>query len=250
MSEKSALTPLEAMERDKALLQEQIAAVERRMAKFAEAQRIAAELGFDLVPHADQGNAGAGNPVEPQAAQSIQDTAKGGLTIEALIGHFQTDPRSKFQGLRVQPRQNAESHHRRIIKSLGSVSLSSLKGPDFDRQYREWAQEAAVARGGSGQAMAHGLIQALRRLFNFGATVLEDDQCVRLHVVLRNLRFERVKRREVKPLTAEHISAIIQMAHEMGHHTIALAVAFQVDCRLRQRDVIGEWVPIDEKTSR
>jgi len=35
-------------------------------------------------------------------------------------------------------------------------------------------------------------------------------------------------------------------AHEMGHHSIALAQAFQFECTLRQKDVIGEWVPLNE----
>ena len=32
----------------------------------------------------------------------------------------------------------------------------------------------------------------------------------------------------------------------MGLHSIARAQALQFDCRLKQRDVIGEWVPLSE----
>jgi hypothetical protein len=32
----------------------------------------------------------------------------------------------------------------------------------------------------------------------------------------------------------------------MGWHSIALAQAIQFDCALRQKDVIGEWVPESE----
>ena len=39
---------------------------------------------------------------------------------------------------------------------------------------------------------------------------------------------------------------IIKKAHEESMSSVALAQAFQFDCQLRQKDVIGEWVPIDE----
>jgi hypothetical protein len=48
-------------------------------------------------------------------------------------------------------------------------------------------------------------------------------------------------------LTAEHAQKIINIAHEKGLDSIALAQAFQFDCiTLRQKDVIGEWVPVTE----
>jgi hypothetical protein len=86
-----------------------------------------------------------------------------------------------------------------------------------------------------------------RELAHFGANKLEDGQCVRLSVILRNMRFKQPKARN-SVLTAGQAANIINEAHEKGLHSIALAQAFQFDCTLRQRDVIGEWVPIEEKT--
>lgn len=47
-------------------------------------------------------------------------------------------------------------------------------------------------------------------------------------------------------LTAEYVDLIIEKANEIGLSSIALAQAFQHDCKLRQKDVIGEWVPLSE----
>lgn len=40
--------------------------------------------------------------------------------------------------------------------------------------------------------------------------------------------------------------AVIMKAHEFGWHSIAFAQALQFELLLRQKDVIGEWVPISE----
>jgi hypothetical protein len=54
----------------------------------------------------------------------------------------------------------------------------------------------------------------------------------------------RQPRNEV--LSAEQADAIRAHAHEIGWHSIALAQAFQFELLLRQKDVIGEWVPMSE----
>jgi hypothetical protein len=243
MGEKPALTPREAMEQRKARLREELAALDHDMAELAELERLAAKYG--LVVQAPGGE--LMRPAVLAPTQSQTDIASQGLTVGGLIDKYLTDPKSKFHGKRWQPRQNTESHCRRIKGTLGSVPLAQLKGPDIERQFHEWAAQAATKGRGNGQAMAVSLVNTFRSVANFGATVLEEGECVRLHVVLRNLRFPKVQPREAKPLTPEHIDAIIRTAHEMGAHTIALAVAFQCDCHLHQRDTIGEWVRISEK---
>jgi hypothetical protein len=50
-------------------------------------------------------------------------------------------------------------------------------------------------------------------------------------------------------VSAEQAAAICAEAHRQGKHSIALAQAFQFDCKLRQKDVIGEWVPLAEPGS-
>jgi hypothetical protein len=93
--------------------------------------------------------------------------------------------------------------------------------------------------------MAHALIGMLRTLAGFGATILEDDECERLSSVLHRMRFPVGKPRTER-MTADQAIAIRRVAHEMGRPSIALAQALQFDLMLRQKDVIGEWVPVSE----
>jgi len=75
--------------------------------------------------------------------------------------------------------------------------------------------------------------------------MLEDDDCTKLSAVLSKMRFAMPKPRTER-LTAAQAVAIRAKAHEMGRPSIALAQAFQFECMLRQKDVIGEWVTIRE----
>ncbi len=63
---------------------------------------------------------------------------------------------------------------------------------------------------------------------------------------MSKLRFPGGKPRGVS-VTAEYADVIRTMARErFGWHSMALAQAIQFECTLRQKDVIGEWVPLDE----
>ena len=61
------------------------------------------------------------------------------------------------------------------------------------------------------------------------------------------MRFERPPPisddRRLKPFKAEQI---ITRANEVGMHSIALAQAFQIDCGLKQKDLIGEYLPLSD----
>src|SRR5262249_57748809 len=100
--------------------------------------------------------------------------------------------------------------------------------------HREWIK--------SGVSMAHMLIGLLRTLVNFGATILEDEDCERLSVILHKLRFENHGTRKER-LTAEQVEAIRREAHKAGLHSIALAQALQFECTLPQPDPIRQSPP-------
>ena len=53
-------------------------------------------------------------------------------------------------------------------------------------------------------------------------------------------------RRSTEFLTAAQAIAIRAEAHRRGYPSIALAQAFAYELMLRQKDVIGEWVPVSE----
>src|SRR5581483_5880987 len=99
--------------------------------------------------------------------------------------------------------------------------------------------------GSDGVAMAHALIAMLRMLFSFGAVYLEDADCERLSAGLSKIRFQNTPRR--KPiLMIDQAVEICAEAHVRGWPSLALAQAFQFECAFRQKDVIGEFVPLNE----
>src|SRR6185437_8269934 len=91
--------------------------------------------------------------------------------------------------------------------------------------------------------MGYSLVRMLRGLVTFGSTLLADKDCRELKIHLSDMRFPGPKAREER-LTAEQVTSIRAQAHKVGKPSIALAQALQFGLTLRQKDVIGEWVPI------
>ena len=84
----------------------------------------------------------------------------------------------------------------------------------------------------------------VRILVSFGK-LCEIPQCARVSSVLEEMTFELPKDR-TEFLTAEQAVAIREGARSRGYPSIALAQAFAYELMLRQKDVIGEWVPVYE----
>jgi hypothetical protein len=158
-------------------------------------------------------------------------------TLRSLIGCYQADPDSTYQRVRFRTREHYRSLMLRIDADYGDDLLGSIKARDLLRWHENWTKR--------GVAMAHSVMGMLRTLVNFGAIYLEDPECERLSGVLAKMRFKVAKPRETR-LTAEQANAVRAMAHKMGRPSIALAQAFQFEVMLRQKDVIGEWVPRSE----
>lgn len=199
---------------------------------------------FDKDPTEEEWNYLADTCVSLQ--QEMLVFARGGLpdvvgfdgTLSSLMLHYRTDPDSAFRKLRYHSKCYYETLMGLIEREHGAEPLTELKGRLFRRWHEAWSQ-------GGKYAVAHGKIGMLRTLFSFGASILEDPECVRLKGVMSDLRFQMPKAR-TESLTAEQATAIRAMAHKKGRPSIALAQAFQFELMLRQKDVIGEWVPISE----
>ena len=83
----------------------------------------------------------------------------------------------------------------------------------------------------------------MRLLIGFGASKLEDEDCQRVLGILTGMHFPAPKVRTANPLTAQQVIKLRAKAQELALPNIALAQAIQFECKLRQKDVIGEWVP-------
>ena len=160
-------------------------------------------------------------------------------TLKSLIQCYQADPDSTWHKKRIAVRRSHAMILVRVIEAHGDTLLPDIKARLIMSWHKEWS--------GNGQklSMGHSFVGQLRALFTFGATLLEDPDCERLCGVMHKLRFPMGKPRTER-LTAQHAETIRAKAHEAGWHSMALAQAFQFDLMLRQKDVIGEWVPLEE----
>lgn len=198
-----------------------------------------------------------GHEPTPAEVAEMQDTcrrlqdemlafSRGGLpkvgtyngTLRSLIDCYQTDKLSTYHKLRYHVRVRHDQMLKRIVARHGHEEIADIKARVVIGWHQEWGGETKVAA-------AHAFVGQLRTLFGFGASILEDDECERLCGVMHRLRFPMSKPRTER-LTAEQVIAIRKEAHKQGHPSIALGQAFQFECILRQKDVIGEWVPLTE----
>lgn len=159
-------------------------------------------------------------------------------TLYSLVRCYKTDPDSRYHKIRFKSRVFYNTLCGILLRDHAALDVSEIKARNLLRMHEAWSADGKVPMG-------HAMISMLRTLCTFGSTILENDECTRIGVVLHKMRFKMAKPR-VERLTAEQATAIRAAAHEMGTPMIALAQAFQFECMLRQKDVIGEWVPMDE----
>jgi hypothetical protein len=160
-------------------------------------------------------------------------------TLRELIDLYQTDTDSTYHKKRYAVRVNHDMLLKRIVGKHGTEKIGDIKARLLLAWHKEWSHD------GKKIAIAHAFIGHLRTLFGFGATILEDPDCERLCAVLHKMRFPMPKPRTER-LTADQAIAHMAAAHRRGWNYMALAQALQFELMLRQKDVIGEWVPLAE----
>lgn len=209
-------------------LREAEAAIDRDMASLAEAVELAKKYP-ELFATA----------LAATGLSQSESVTKPPLTVADLIDRYRADERSPFHLLRFRTRENYESLLKRLRRDHGDTRLSDLTGDEIKRLHGEWSA------GGQKTAMAHSLVTMLRILASFGVDFLKAGDAERLSYVLHRMRFSMEKSQRGR-INQDQVDAIIAEAHAQGLPSIALAQALQSDCGLRQRDVIGEWVPMEE----
>lgn len=164
--------------------------------------------------------------------------------MSGLIEVYLNDKDSPFHAMRYVSRRQYQNLLDRLNVSVGDRALAALNFRDF----KNWYEQARWPDGRDGErdmpSMGHRLITIVRIVMNFGAA-MELPDCDRLALVLSKMEFENGRAR-TQELTAEMAQAIIDEANRLGHRSIADAQAFQFELTLRQKDVIGEWVPMSE----
>ena len=160
-------------------------------------------------------------------------------TYRSLINCYQTDPDSTYHKKRYSVRRNHDTLLRRMSQRHGEDEVKETKGRTLLAWHDEWSN------GGTMLATAQAIRGQFRVLFTFGSTILEDPECERMCGVMSKMRFENPPPRE-NHVSAAQADAIRAKARKWGLPSLALAQALQFELTMRQRDVIGEWVPLEE----
>jgi hypothetical protein len=161
-------------------------------------------------------------------------------TVSSLFDHYELHPESPFHQVKYNSQRTYLQSITTLRRAVGSRILAKLTGLDFKRWYDELAKPAKADQRPMTNR-AHKAMTMLRLALDWGI-VLELPQCQRLDAIISKMRFRSPSPR-TSFLTYAQAKTIIEIAHAGGRHSIALAQALQFDLTLRQKDVIGEWIP-------
>lgn len=172
-------------------------------------------------------------------------------TYQGLMDHYMSDPLSDFHECRYFTRKHYRSLCKVMMRTLWknedgieqTVALTPIaetRARHLKTWHRIWSHQLTKL------PMGHACMTMLRTMVGFGVTILEDEQCVRLSTILGQLSFPQGKSR-TSALSAEQVIGIRGLAPKRGFPSIALAQAMQFEFTWRQKDLLGEWVPISEK---
>lgn len=164
-------------------------------------------------------------------------------TIRGLVRRYQIDEASPYKELKHNTARTYGELMDKIERAFGERALSALGIADFRRWY-DVAKKPKKNGGPERVAKACNIMKMLRQLFAYGV-MAELPECERLSKVIEKARFKQPPRNRNK-LTLEHVRAFIPKAVQAGRMSLALATAIQFETGMRQRDVIGEWLPVPQ----
>jgi integrase len=162
-------------------------------------------------------------------------------TVKDLVRRYQVDRASPYQELKHNSRRTYNELMDKIERAFGARVLRALTIADFRRWYDE-AKKPKKPGNPERTYKAQNIMRMTRRLLAYGV-MAEIPECKRLHDVIAHARFKGAPRNRHR-LELDHVRTFIDKAIEQGRLSLALATAIQFETAMRQRDVIGEWVPI------
>ncbi|WP_312016973.1 integrase [Bradyrhizobium jicamae] len=158
-------------------------------------------------------------------------------TFKSLLEIYQTDTESPYRTtIKKHTAQSYAVYLKKMIVHIGNRRIDECDGRDVRRWFRQWQT--------SGLGAARMSLAVLKAAVSFGI-VCRLQGCAEFKTILGVLEFERLPSRKFAP-TAAQIIAARKAAHAAGAPERALAYAIQFETTLRQWDVIGQWVGLDD----
>jgi hypothetical protein len=158
-------------------------------------------------------------------------------TLRSLIACYRTDTLSPFHGVRYSTHRAYQGLLNRLDRDRGETLLATIKFRTLKEWHKDWTAD------GKKVAMGHSMIGMLRTVVSFGTTILESNDCARIGLILHGMRFPQGGARKTW-INAEQATLVRREARAQNRPSVALAQALQFECTLRQKDVIGERVPM------
>ena len=162
-------------------------------------------------------------------------------TLGSLADLFSTDEDSPYQACKWNTQHLYDDGIKIITATVAARAVRALTGLDFNKWHRQWAKPKAAGMAARLHRAKH-TMDLVRRIIGYGVTLGFAD-CARADHILSKMRFQAPLARKSK-MTAAQVVAIRSKAHECGWPSVALATAFQFDLAMRQKDVVGEWLPV------
>jgi len=157
-------------------------------------------------------------------------------TFKTLLEMYQTDSESTYRKVKPHTAQSYSVYLRKMIDHIGARKIDECDGRDVRRWFKQWRE--------SGLGAARMALAVLKAAVSFGV-VCRTRGCAEFQAILREMEFEALPSRTHAP-TADQITAIREAAHAAGRPLAALCYAIQFETTLRQWDVIGQWIELDD----
>lgn len=164
-------------------------------------------------------------------------------TFASLISIYQRDPESPYQKLKPSSRHPYNVYCRMLTLEIGARRVDACDGRDARRWFKVWSEP--VGLGGRPRiAAARMAMIVLKTAISFGKACRLPG-CAEFKTTIEDIRFQAPAPRQEAPSAAE-IVRLRQAARQLGYAPAAFAYALQFEASLRQWDVIGEWIPLDD----
>lgn len=164
-------------------------------------------------------------------------------TLSSLTTVYLKHKASPYFKLRPWTRETYGRRMGYIARDFPKKYVPELTIVDFGEMHSLWI--APIDEGEPRRVShAHEQMVFLKLALRFGKA-LKLKGCRDAEEILADMAFPNVRPRKTI-VDNEQAIAIRAEAHRQGLPSIALTQAFQTSLGVRQRDVIGEWVPVDE----
>ena len=164
-------------------------------------------------------------------------------TFASLISIYQRDAESPYKKLKPSSRHPYDVYCRMLTLEIGARRIDACDGRDARRWFKAWS-DPVVPDGRRRIAAARMATIVLKTALSFGKACRLPG-CAEFKTTIEDIRFQAPAPRQEAPSAAE-IVRLRQAARQIGHAPAALAYALQFEASLRQWDVVGEWIPLDD----